>query len=85
MSGGLVQPQHSGGGQTASFLFKILISVLTIVISAGVLAMFNMNVLIVRLDERFISVDRRMVIIEQEHRQFRNGTSSGILGGFQKR
>ena len=82
MSGGLTQPQTSGNGPTASFLFKILVSVLTVVISAGVLAMFNMNILLVRLDERFISVERRMIAIERNYDSLTDGRADGTIRSF---
>lgn len=82
MSAGLTQPQSSGNGQTASFLFKVLVSVLTVVISAGVLALFNMNILIVRLDERFISFEHRMVVIERIYGELAGVRSDGITNRF---
>lgn len=53
-----------------SFFVKLVLSVFALIISAGVLALFNMNVLLVRVDERLISFDRRLVIVESEHNTF---------------
>lgn len=61
---GLGASVHSNGN---SFFVKLVLSVFALVISAGVLALFNMNVLLVRVDERLISFDRRLVIVESEH------------------
>lgn len=80
MTAGLTQPRNGGPQYTSTFLFKVLISVLSIVVAAGVLAMFNMSHLLVRLDERLLSVDQRLVKIEtHQERQLesflRNGTT----------
>lgn len=50
---------------TSTFLFKVLVSVLAIVVAAGVLSMFSMSHSLVRMDERLFSVDQRLVKIEK--------------------
>lgn len=78
MTAGLAQPRDSGPQYTSTFLFKVLISVLSIVVAAGVLAMFNMSHLLVRLDERLLSVDQRLVKIEtHQERQLENFLRDG--------
>jgi len=61
---GLAQPRNGGPHHTSTFLFKLLVSVLSVVVAAGVLATFNMSHLLARLDERLIGVDKRLIKIE---------------------
>ncbi len=63
---GLCQ-QQTVAQHTSTFLFKVLVSALSVIISAGVLTMFNMSHSLVRLDERFTGFDRRLLVIEKHH------------------
>ncbi len=60
---GLAQPRN--GNTRNAFGFKVLISVLSLTIGAGVLAAFNMSHTLVRLDERFVGFDTRLKKIER--------------------
>ncbi len=58
--------------RNGSFIFKVFVSFLSLILVAGVMALFNMNVLLVRLDERFVSFERRIIVIENDHTQLRH-------------
>lgn len=83
MSAGLTQPKN-GSVHTSTFLFKILISVLSIVVASGVLTVFDMSHTLVRIDEHMSGVDRRLIKIEayqsRQTERFFRGKRSGNYG-----
>ena len=71
---GLAQPRMRNG-----FGLKILVSVLSLVIGAGVLSTFNMSFMLIRLDERFVGFDKRLEKIEHfQEQQIKNLYNSPI-------
>lgn len=85
-SGGLAQPKNGGSHHTSTFLFKLLISVLSVVVAAGVLSMFDMSHTLVRVDEHLKNVDNRLEKIEKyQERQIQNFITNerirGLNGG----
>lgn len=61
---------------TSTSMFKVLISVLSVVVASGVLSIFNMNQLLIRLDERVIHIESRVVTIESRQEKFYIGERS---------